>query len=258
MTVVTNEVKQAEYILEHGEVGRKPTHTLFLLGKYYRQKKQYTKAQTVQRLHLFMQQHDKTYNSALWENTLEDIAKKATRYPLHEVDSVGITQSELDRIASIKNLKYEKLLFSMLCYAKLYNLISERNNSWVNTDIPELYRTAKITVKHREDKFIYLNDIEQTGLISFSKKNDNLNLRVNFADMTGIPAVCISDFRSLGYEYLNYRGEGTFIRCTHCGCLVRKNSRKDFSTKYCKECAAIVKGAQKYVWDRENRKIRKS
>lgn len=258
MAVIMNEVKQAEYVLAHGEIGNKPSSTLFLLGKYYRLKKQYTRAQTVQQLHLFMQKYDKTYNSALWEQTLEEIAAKAARYPLHELDSVGVTQSELDQIAALQNLKYEKLLFSMLCHAKLYNLISECNNSWVNTDIPELYRTAKITVKHREDKFLYLNDIEKTGMISFSKKNDNLNLRVNFADMSRPAVLAVSDFSALGYEYLNYRGEGNFIRCAHCGCLVRKCSRKDFSTKYCRKCAARIKELQKSSWDRQNRGIRKS
>lgn len=39
MSIVLNEVKQAEYIIEKGEVGNKPTSTLFLLGKYYRIKK---------------------------------------------------------------------------------------------------------------------------------------------------------------------------------------------------------------------------
>ena len=37
MSVVLNETKQAETILENGEVGNKPTSTLFLLSKYYRQ-----------------------------------------------------------------------------------------------------------------------------------------------------------------------------------------------------------------------------
>ena len=39
MPVVLNETKQAEYIIEKGEVGTKPTSTLFLLGKYYSRKK---------------------------------------------------------------------------------------------------------------------------------------------------------------------------------------------------------------------------
>ena len=43
MPVVLNEKKQAEYIIEKGEVGNKPTSTLFLLAKYYRQKEKLDK-----------------------------------------------------------------------------------------------------------------------------------------------------------------------------------------------------------------------
>ena len=234
MPVVLNETKQAEYIIEKGEVGTKPTSTLFLLGKYYRQKENLDKDQTVNKLNEFMVKNYKNYNSALWEEVIEDIAKKANKYPLREIDSIGITQSELDKIAELHNIKYEKLLFTMLCYAKLYNTISENNNGWVNTDIQELYRAARVTVKYRKDKFLFLNDIERTGLISFSNKNDNLNLKVNFFNMDGESVLQISDFRELGYEYLNYIGEGNFIRCSECNRLVRKKSNNQL---YCIECA---------------------
>lgn len=244
MPVVLNETKQAEYIIERGEVGTKPTSTLFLLGKYYRQKENLDKEQTVNKLNEFMVKNYKNYNPALWEDVIEDIAKKANKYPLREIDSIGITQYELDKIAELHNIKYEKLLFTMLCYAKLYNTISENNNGWVNTDIQELYRVARVSVKYRKDKFLFLNDIERTGLISFSNKNDNLNLKINFFDMDDESVLEINDFRELGYEYLNYIGEGSFIRCQCCKKLVKKKSKKDFSTKYCRDCAKQIKNEQ--------------
>lgn len=58
----------------------------------------------------------------------------------------------------------------MLCYAKLYNCISENNNNWINADIKEIFRAARISVKYRNDKFLYLNDLEKIELISFSNK----------------------------------------------------------------------------------------
>lgn len=244
MPVVLNEKKQAEYIIEKGEVGNKPTSTLFLLAKYYRQKENLNKEQTFNKLNEFMEKNYKNYNSATWEDIIEDISKKANKYPLREIDHIEITKSEIDTIRNVCNIKYEKLLFTMLCYAKLYNKISDKNNGWVNTDIQELYRVARVTVKYRKDKFLFLNDIERTGLISFSNKNDNLNLKINFIDMESESALEISDFRELGYEYLNYIGEGNFIRCKCCNRLVRKKSKKDFSTKYCHECAKYIKNEQ--------------
>ena len=237
MSVVLNEVKQAEYIIEKGEVGNKPTSTLFLLGKYYRLKENLDKEHTFNKLNEFMENNYKNYNSALWEDIIEDISKKANKYSLREITSIGITQQELNEISEINNLKCQKLLFTMLCYAKLYNLISENNNGWINTDIKEIFRVAQVSVKYRNDKFLYLNDLERTGLISFSSKNDNLNIRVNFVNINGVFVINIDDFRELGYEYLNYIKKGRFIRCTECNRLVKKKSKHDYSTKYCSECA---------------------
>lgn len=258
MPVVLNETKQAEYIIEKGEVGSKPTSTLFLLGKYYRQKEKLDTEHTFCKLNEFMKKNYKNYNSATWEDIIEDISKKANKYTLREVDNIGITQSELDKIKELQNIKYEKLLFTMLCYAKFYNTISENNNGWINTDIQEIYRIARVTVKYKKEKFLYLNDLERSGLISFSNKNDNLNLRVNFFDMDNNPILVINDFRELGYEYLNFIGNGRFIRCKCCNRLVRRKSKKDFSTKYCNDCAITVQNHQKHEWDNKNRKIRKS
>ena len=235
MSVILNEVKQAEYIIERGEVGNKPTFTLFLLGKYFRQKENLNKEQTFSKLNEFMQQNYRNYNSALWEDIIEDISKKANKYSLREINSIGVTQSELDKISEIDNLRYQKLIFTMLCYAKLYNCISENNNGWINTDIKEIYRVARVTVKHRNDKFIYLNDLEQMGLISFSNKNDNLNIRVNFVDMDGESVLDIMDFRELGYEYLKYIGNGKFIRCSECNRIIRKTNNKCLYCVKCKE-----------------------
>jgi len=253
MGVVLNEVKQAEEILRTGEVGDKPTSTLFLLARYFRQKEGLTPKPTRLKLDEFMRNNYKNYNSANWEDILENIAGKALKYPLREIDHIGITQKELDVISYIHNIKYEKLLFTMLCYAKLYDLISETNNGWINTDIQEIYRTARVTVKYRKDKFLYLNDLEQSGLIEFSNKNDNLNMRISFMDHENEPILFISDFRELGYEYQQFIGDGRFVRCVKCGMLIKLKSKNDHLTKYCKGCLRIVKNEQnRFYYHKKN------
>ena len=251
MPVVLNEKKQAEYIIEKGEVGNKPTSTLFLLAKYYRQKENLNKEQTFNKLNEFMEKNYKNYNSATWEDIIEDISKKANKYPLREIDYIEITKSEIDTIRNICNIKYEKLLFTMLCYAKLYNKISDKNNGWVNTDIKELFRVARVSVRYRNDKFLYLNDLETAGLISFSNKNDNLNLRVTFVDNNSDTVLKIDDFRELGYEYLNYIGDGKFIRCECCKRLIRKKSNKQ---KYCTDCYKRINSDMTNERQKKNRK----
>ena len=245
MPLVLNEKKHAEYIIGKGEVGNKPTSTLFLLAKYYRQKENLNKEQTFNKLNEFMEKNYKNYNSATWEDIIEDISKKANKYPLREIDYIEITKSEIDTIRNVCNIKYEKLLFTMLCYAKLYNKISDKNNGWVNTDIKELFRVARVSVRYRNDKFLYLNDLETAGLISFSNKNDNLNIRVAFVDNDSETVLKIDDFRELGYEYLNYIGDGKFIRCDCCKRLVRKTNNKCL---YCHQCKKYIKNEQNKLY----------
>ena len=251
MSVVLNEKKQAEYIIEKGEVGNKPTSTLFLLAKYYRQKENLNKEQTFNKLNEFMEKNYKNYNSATLEDIIEDISKKANKYPLREIDYIEITKSEIDMIRNVCDIKYEKLLFTMLCYAKLYNKISDKNNGWVNTDIKELFRVARVSVRYRNDKFLYLNDLETASLISFSNKNDNLNLRITFVDNNSDTVLKIDDFRELGYEYLNYIGDGKFIRCECCKKLIRKKSNKQ---KYCTDCYKRINSDMTNERQKKNRK----
>lgn len=195
MSVILNEKEYVERIIEKGEVGKKPTSTLFLLSKYYRQEMKLSEKKTAEKLNEFMEKNYKDYNPALWEDLIEDVSRKGKKYLLQEIEYVGITENELSSIALVKGLKYQKLLFTMLCFAKLYNTISKTNNGWVNTEIPDLYRVARVIVKYKNDKFLYLNDLEKTKLISFSNKNDNLNMKVNFIDTEGEIILKITDFR---------------------------------------------------------------
>lgn len=250
MAVILNETKQAKSIIETGRLGKKTSSTLFLLGKYYRQKEQLDEQRTMYKLNAFMQHNTKNYNPILWETMLEHISNKAATYPLREIDYIGITQAELDTIATLKNKTYQALLFTMLCYAKLYAATSEHNIGWVNTSVPELFKTARVTVKHRNDKFLYLNDLEQSGLISFANTNDNLNLKVNFIDLHGENVLKIDDFRELGYEYQKYTGYGKFIRCSKCRRLIRQTSP---NIRYCSECRQERRLEAKRDWWAKNR-----
>ena len=250
MPVILNEEEYAKRIIDTGEVGNKPTSTLFLLSRKKKKKMEYGEKKTEKELNQFMVNNYKNYIPAQWEDIIEDIAKKGKKYKLQKIDYIGITQKELDKISKVCNLKYEKLLFTMLCYAKLYNHLSETNNSWVNTDIRELYKIARVTVKYRNDKFLYLNDLEAAGLISFSNKNDNLNMKINFVDQFTDYVLKVDDFRELGYIYQQYTNNGSFTNCKECGRLIKKTNNKCL---YCNDCKVLISARQKRDWDLKNR-----
>lgn len=242
MKTILNETEFAQKILKTGEIGKKPSSTLFLLAKYFQQKKGLDKSETEQELHRFMQKNNPHYNAVLWEQTIENIVKKSASCSLREIDFIGITEQEMAAIRLLKNPRHERLVFVLLIHAKLYDMVSETNHSWANLSVPDLFRLARVTVKHRNDKFLILNDIEKNNiwnggsLISFSTRNDNLNIQVNFTDTENIPVLKIDDFREPGYEYMQFYKQGRFVRCKECNRLVKIKNKHDFSTKYCTTC----------------------
>ena len=69
-----------------------------------------------------------------------------------------------------------------------------------------------------------------------SEQTVSKRLNIDSEESLFLTASFTDDFRELGYEYLNYIGDGKFIRCDCCKRLVRKKSKHDGVTKYCNEC----------------------
>ena len=86
------------------------------------------------------------------------------------------------------------------------------------------------------------HNLNEAGLIKFSKKVDNTNVRVCFVK-PGDAAIRITDFRNLGYQYLKYHGE-PYFECQNCGVTTRydnpDNKRSCSKQKYCRSCAAEI------------------
>lgn len=238
MSLILNEVKHVENILKTGEVGRKPSSTLLLLAKYYYNEKNLRNKEIEIKLDEFMSKNYPNYNKVYWENSIESYSKKAGKYALNQIDEIPITKLELEVIESIGDLRLERYLFTMLCYAKAYNMVSDKNNGWINTDLSVIYNTARLRARRSDDRFHMVNQLlkisygdEGNPLIAISQKNTNRNVKINFIDLSGEVVLHISDLRELGYEYMMYKG-GKFVRCEICGRLMRKKKNK----KYCPEC----------------------
>ena len=82
-----------------------------------------------------------------------------------------------------------------------------------------------------------INDLWRAGMVEYSKKVDNTNLRVT-AVCDGVYYATITDFRNLGNQYMQYinNGEGYF-NCEMCGITLKQRSGKQ---KYCDVCASEV------------------
>ena len=173
----------------------------------------------------------KSYNAVKWDLVLEKISNQASKYPLVQVNFVCITKHELETIQEIKSKPMQRIAFTLLCLAKFYDSVNEKNNDWVNSKINDIFNVAHVQIP-KNKKPLILNDLRKLGLIEYSAKVDNVNVNVQFVDNESEVILQIDDFRDLGYEYALYCGEN-FIRCRECGKLVRQNGNNTFG--YCKE-----------------------
>ncbi|MCD8297749.1 MAG: hypothetical protein LUC88_09280 [Prevotella sp.] len=233
-----NERDYAQQCLLSGTVGEKPYTTLYILAKYY-YSLGYKPKKITEFLKEFMEENYPRYNSyrRTWEDTIDSVVRKAKRYKLCEIDGVWITQSELDKIAELNSKVLRRLMFTILCLAKLGNLRNEKNNGWVNNDRKEIYTLARINCSVAERNF-KIGDLKDLGYLELAKKNGNLSVRVTFIDDESKRVLFISDFRELGYEYLKYCGEN-FVRCQDCGILIRGN--KTGTRKRCSNCEGYTR-----------------
>lgn len=233
--IVLNEKAYAEECLQKKSISDKPFYTLSILAKYYYHCFGYRKAKITELLTDFMKKYYPRYdcNKAMWNESIEKIAKNAGKYTLFEIDGVWITEAELETIANIHNKVLERLAFTLLCLAKLGNTKNLKNSGWVNNDAKEVFSLARIScsVANRYER---LGELHSLSLLEFPRRIDNLSCRVTYINDNSEKKLFISDFRELGYEYLKYKGEN-FIRCRECGVLIRNN--KSGTKKYCSECS---------------------
>lgn len=173
------------------------------------------------------------FEEFVYSNLINDVIRRIHSNGFYKIDYIGISNTELDTIKNVNNIKCEKLLFVLLCMAKFQSCVYGFTDGLVNYSLNDLFKQARVTIKSSDREFI-LNDLLQTGLISIPKKNDTSCLIVNFIDNQE-PVLKLDeiDCKELAYSYLQWKNNGGYQHCEKCGRLFRKNKNR----KYCKECS---------------------
>ena len=218
------------------------------MARYYRQIDGLSEKETIDLIDGFMRKNCEMYNPVKWKGTILKYVKGAKKYEMVQIDSIGITQQELDTISSLGERRLRKLLFTLICLAKFYNKRSGTANDWVSTEYKDIFRMAHLFITQRVQTKL-LSDLYNLGMISFGSKITNLNIHVNVIDHENESIWLIDDFRDLGNEYV-FRTEGMdLMRCESCGLVIRRNRNVQ---KYCPNCAKKIQAQQKDQWRSNN------
>lgn len=187
----------------------------------------------------WMKKYHDNFDESCYSNVISDAVKKAHRYPFYVIDSIKIAESELNAIASLDNLRAEKVLFVLLCMAKQQKMSNGFTDGLVKYSITELCKLARISVP-AEDREYILHEIVKRGLLGYPKKNNTQCLIINFIDCNDV-ALDIDevDCQELAYVYLNWKNGGKgYTRCKKCRRLMKQGKTKP--KKYCECCAKEV------------------
>lgn len=183
----------------------------------------------------WMNKHQDNFDENSYSNVIAKAIKGSRKKNFYNVDSIIITKNELNIIASLDNIREEKILFVLLCLAKYQEKIFGFTNGLVKYTITDLCKMARVSVP-ADDREYLLHEILMCGLIGCPKKNDTKCLVVNFIEENGEQELILgeTDCLELAYVYLKWKNGSGFKRCLKCGRLMSSKNKKDFCP-YCEQ-----------------------
>lgn len=164
---------------------------------------------------------------------------------LSSIESVLITENELNKIKELNNKKLEYTAFALLVYLKIKNAIDQKGNSDFipsNEEDIKLIRKIsglKISVKVFAGLMKELQDIGYT----INGIGARVSCKLNYVDYDSETAIIIKSF-DIDDIHLYYEQQingGRLIYCSECGKLVLVKNKQDTSKKYCDKCAKKIK-----------------
>ena len=185
----------------------------------------------------WLERHHEIFSEHGYSNIISDCIKKAVKKPFYYIDSVKLTKKEMDVIASQNNLRYEKILFVLLCMAKVQKVSYGFDNGLISYSITDLFKTARVSVPVDEREKI-LHEFLKLELIGLPVKNDTRCLFIQFMDELEDDVVLElneQDCGELAYAYLKYTGKSKVFRCFKCGKLIKQSKKFGDMCKGCQD-----------------------
>ena len=180
----------------------------------------------------WLEKHHDIFSEQSYSNIISDCIKKAAKRHFYHIASVRITKKEMDLIAAQNNLRYEKILFVLLCMAKVQRDAYGFDNGLISYNMTEVFKLARVSVPVNERENI-LHEFLKIGLIGLPVKNDTKCMFIKFMDDLEediVLELSEQDCNELAYAYLKHTGQGKIVRCSRCGKLIKH------SKKFCDMC----------------------
>lgn len=209
------------------------------------------KKQTCQKVLDFM---DNNVDNFIEEKWIKFIDKTITKVydndeTLNCIDSVWVTDKDLDIVASIEDRNVRLTLFTLIVLARFRNMMNENNNNWVSYPLKLIFKVSGMFLNQDvQDGTIKM--LVDGGYIKLSKKIDNLNIRVECL-CDGENELEIKDIKKLSRQYLDYlKILDGWKRCEVCGGVYKPNGN---NSRYCNRCVKEKELEKKRIWWKNNK-----
>lgn len=190
----------------------------------------------------WLKAHYKNYVETELHSVIQQKIKAAHTYGLLESDDLIIYQSELDKIIASGDIRREKVLFTVLCVAKLQKNVFGYRNSKYKLALTNIFKLARVHIPSVE-RGNFVHELLSAGYINPPFEVDKEHRYVTFmsdgVDDVEVIRVNEFDFDELAYVYESWKSGGAgFTRCERCNRLMQQGKTKP--RKYCRECAAEI------------------
>lgn len=233
MKMIPNEKAYAEQCLAKTVIDRKPTRTLTILIKYFKNMG-LTNEEIYNELVDHMTDAYDGFTEDDWRDKILDLIAIYTteEHVLLDINAIHITESEMARIEETKNEVLERILFVMLVYCKVKQAMRNHDSNWITEDMKEICGEAKVA-RSMEKQAELFRQLMQMGYFNMSRKIGSLSKELLYVDNTSPVAITITSFDDFILDYHIYKGKKV-INCKECGKRVIAKGR---NSKYCAECA---------------------
>jgi hypothetical protein len=256
-----DEKKDAEEIILNGfPNGAIDSSKMYLVAKYFRQTFDYGAIRLERELVRFCKEQDKNFNPVTDADLLKKWIKSALAYDLRKIDSVTISQKEIDVLKTIEVQRDKKLLFVALLLSKA---LKHRNTKIKQKDIKT---SDKYYIRYSNFlDIIRLSGIKNVTEVDLTKifyKYQNLFtlynprrevIRIEYADKNSENGILIENLeRMMEYFDLLFGKNKLTGICSVCGREIIKNSNKQ---SRCKECSQVIRNNKQKELMRRKRQV---
>jgi hypothetical protein len=224
---IYDELEHAEYLLEHGFTKFMSGPEILILAKYFRSLGQ-NNNEIEQNIYDFCEKFEPEYNETIYAKKIHDKILYSAKTGLRTFVPIPITANEMEKIRSVKNYRYEKVLFVSLVLAKYYKITNpvKKDKSHIDYYLKEKFSKilslAHVIKKKDEDILSILYDL---GVMTYNKGYDSYHIAFTNSEDTSEIVVSISDMDNIIGYYPP--------RCRACGKNMIRNSNRHETCDNC-------------------------